>query len=395
MLQLSLLNFKRIRMSIDIKKVKTKQSSGTKSTDPSKKELFGFLNKDISFSKKKLSDKKKERFYAELAVLLKSGIDIKTALEIIIEGETTKKRQSYTKEIKNAVVEGGSLSSAIKGIDLFTEYEYYSLRIGEESGNVVKVLKDLADFYAKRIEQRRKVVSTFSYPVIVMVVAVLAVVFMLNFIVPMFRDVFGRFGGELPALTQLILDLSDGLSAYGIYFLIVFILIMITLLTQKKKQWFRNYASQFALRIPFVGELIKKIYIARFSHSMHLLSQAKNPLLNSIQLVKKMVSFYPLEKALDQIEKDVMYGDSLYHSMEKHSIFDKKMTSLIKVGEEVNQLELIFKQIDEQFQEEIEHQTQVVGNLLEPILIIFVGGFVAVILIAMYLPLFQLGTSTF
>ena len=122
---------------------------------------------------------------------------------------------------------------------------------------------------------------------------------------------------------------------------------------------------------------------------------SRNPLLDSIQLVRKMVGFYPLEVSLASIEKDILNGESLHYSMLKYPIFNKKMVALVQVGEEVNQLDTIFKQLDEQFTKDIEYQTDVIGNLMEPVLIVFIGGFVAVILISMYLPLFQLSTSIF
>lgn len=381
-------------MSFDLNKLKSESNKSTTVGKSSDFNLMEFLNRDFKF-KKGLRDKKKERFYSELSILLVSGIDIKTALEIAVNSSENKVEKEFIEKIKNQIISGGSLSESIRFTNLFSNYEYFSLKIGEESGRVNSVLADLAKYYARKIEQKRKIINTFSYPVIVFFVAVSAVVFMLNFIVPMFSDVFTRFGGELPWLTKMILRLSDGISAYGLYVVLILISCLIPLIVFKNHMLMRKFVSGLLLKIPFVNTLISKIYLARFSHSMQLLMVSRNPLLNSIQLVRKMVGFYPLEIALAAIEKDILNGESLHHSMLKYPIFNKKMVALVQVGEEVNQLDTIFKQLDEQYTKDIEYQTDVIGNLMEPILIVFIGGFVAVILIAMYLPLFQLSTSIF
>lgn len=381
-------------MSFDLNKLKSESNKSTTVAKSSDFNLMEFLSRDFKF-KKGLSDKKKERFYSELSILLVSGIDIRTALDIAVNSSENKADKDFIEQIKNQIISGGSLSESIRSTNLFSNYEYFSLKIGEESGRVNSVLADLAKYYARKIEQKRKIINTFSYPVIVFFVAVSAVVFMLNFIVPMFSDVFTRFGGELPWLTRMILRLSDGISAHGLYVVLILISCLIPLIVFKSHMLMRKFISGLLLKIPFVNTLISKIYLARFSHSMQLLMISRNPLLNSIQLVRKMVGFYPLEVALGAIEKDILNGESLNHSMLKYPIFNKKMVALVQVGEEVNQLDTIFKQLDEQYTKDIEYHTDVIGNLMEPVLIVFIGGFVAVILIAMYLPLFQLSTSNF
>lgn len=128
---------------------------------------------------------------------------------------------------------------------------------------------------------------------------------------------------------------------------------------------------------------------------MNLLISAKNPLLHSIHLVKKMIDFYPIQHALEKVEDDIMHGMALNESMKQFSVFPKKMTSLIKVAEEVNKLDAIFKSLDEQYSSELEHKTEVFGKLLEPFLILFISVVVGFIVIAMYLPMIQINTSLF
>lgn len=338
-------------------------------------------------------DKKKLQLYTELAMLLSSGLDIKTALELSVEGLKNKSDKKLLSEIASQVINGKTVSEAFHLSGKFSEYEYFSIKIGEESGSLVPILNDLSSFYKKRIEQKRKALSAFSYPIIVLITAIGTVVFMLRFIVPMFEDVFKRFGSELPPLTQLIISFSNTVKDYGIWVLLLLLLLTAFIFINRKKIWMRKYLAHTLIAIPFLGNLVQKTYLARFCNAMALLIKTKNPLLHSLQLARKMTSFYTLEVALEKVEQDVLYGKSLHASMKAFPLFDAKMISLIKVAEEVNRLDDIFFQLNKQYSEEVEHKTQVFGSLVEPILIVFIGVFIAIILVGMYLPLFQLSTG--
>lgn len=356
--------------------------------------LSGFLNKDLSFGSKSLGDRKKERFYSELHILLAAGIDIRTALELITEQATDELQKKTFEGIKQQVVSGSSLSETIAGTGFFSLYESFSLKIGEESGKLNEVLKELTAFYQKRIKLKRQLVNAFSYPLVVMLVAGGTIAFLLHFVVPMFTDVFKRFNSELPALTRLVIRMSASSSWIFYFLLLVTIPLTIIFITQRKKEWFRRSTSSFVMKMPLIGTLIRKIYVARLCLSMNLLLSARTPLLKSLELARNMVDFYPLEQSLVLAQKDILKGSSLHASFAGHALYDQRMISLVKVAEEVNQLDHIFSKLATQYSDEVDHQTAVLSSLIEPVMIIFLGLLVSVILIAMYLPLFQL-SSTF
>lgn len=355
--------------------------------------LMSILNKDISLFGTGWNDKKKEKFYAELNILFSAGIDIKTALDIIEEQQTKEADKDVINSIKTFLVNGGSLSEALKQTGKFSDYEYYSLKIGEESGRLTEILQDLASYYSIKIKQGRQVMNALSYPIIVLVTAFGAVFFMLKFVVPMFADVFKRFKTELPMMTQIVIKISNAFSEYFFIVFILFLLSAVILFRKRQKEWFRKSSSQLVLKTPVIGAIVHKVYLARFCHSLHLLIGAKTPLLEALNLVKKMVGFYPIEVSIDTISKDILNGSNLHDSMMNYPIYDKRMISLIKVAEEVNKLDLIFEKLTKQYTDEVEHQTSLLSSLLEPILIVFLGFIIAFILVAMYLPLFQLSTA--
>lgn len=354
---------------------------------------FDFLNKEISFSNSNLKDKQKQDFYSGLAMLISSGIDLRTALQIICQEQKKKKEKEVFQILYDDLVKGQNLSEAMKKSEQFSAHESYSIGIGEETGRLKEVLKDLSAFFSNKIKQRRQLVSTFTYPVIVIVTALLVVVFMMNFIVPMFVDIFSRFNGDLPFLTRWVMDASQTFKDHFWVGLLFILGIVFAIYSVRSKVWFRKYVSTLALKIPVVGSMLEKAYLGRFCQTMSLLMSAKIPLLRAIKLMEKMISFYPFEQALKHFESEILHGKTLYESMDQFSFFDRKIKSLTKVGEEINQLDKIYDNLSEQYSEELQHQIGILNGLLEPFLIVFVGVLVAVILIALYLPMFQMSNS--
>lgn len=382
-------------MAIVVKHINRQKANSVKKNSELKNDLFSFLNKDISFGNSSLSDRKKEAFYSEMNILLSSGIDIRSALDIVVEEQKKEKEKNLFKSIREKVINGTSLSEAIYETGKFSAYEYHSLRIGEESGRIKDVLTGLNNYFSKKIKQKRQIVSALTYPSLVMITAIIAVFFMMNFIVPMFVDVFKRFNGQIPAITQTIINISAFFKKYTWLIGLIFTGAIILIFTLRKKTFFRAWYSKVLLKLPLFGDIAQKVYLVRFCETMSLLLGARTPMLRSIQLVKQMIGFYPYEVALEKISNDILHGKLLNQSLQQFDLFNNRIVSLVKVAEEVNQLDVIFSKLSVQLNEELEHKISLLSSLLEPVMIMFVGVLVAVILISMYLPLFQLSSSIY
>ncbi len=350
------------------------------------------LKTEVTLFESSFNNKKKEALYTELSVLLKAGISLKEALSLIAQEQKKQKDKTLMENMVKAILEGSSFSESIQSNNSFTEYEYYSLKIGEETGTLSKVTQELGLFFRRRNEQRRTVLNALSYPIVVLITAVLAVLFMLRYVVPMFADIFKQNNVELPWLTKMVMKASTIFQTYFWVFLIIILAMLVFIKFIKKKVWYKKYASKLLLRIPFVGDLMRKMYLGQFTQAVALLTTAKVPVLNSIQLTKKMIDFYPLQTALKDVESKILSGSSLSESLQEHKIFDAKMVSLLRVAEETNQSEFIFERLTTQYNEEIQYKSKMLSTVLEPLIIIFLGALVAVILIAMYLPMFTLST---
>lgn len=366
----------------------TAQKLTNSAVKPAKKE--NFFNRDISFLGNQFGNKKKERFYMDVRTLLMAGVDLKTVMELVIEEQEKEQHRKIYEGIYQNILKGKSLSESLKESGKFSEYEYFSIEIGEESNRLNEVLFELMNYYADQAALKKQITSVLSYPIFVFVITIGLVYFMMTSVVPMFADVFKQFGSELPSLTLKVIYISENFPFFFIVFTIIVIGIVLFVRSQKEQDWFRKSTSQVFLKIPKVGELIRVVYLARFTQAMHLLLAAKTPLVKSIELTQKMVKFYPLQVALEQVKEDIRLGKSMHEGMAKFEIFPKRMLSLIKVGEQVNQLENMLGKLSQQYNEELKYQTTIIGKIMEPLILLIIGTIVGVILVAMYMPMFNL-----
>lgn len=351
------------------------------------------LNTEISLFPSKFKDKHKVTLYGEMSVLMNAGVDVIEALEIVTEQFKEKRKQKTLKRIKESLIEGDSLSVAMRNSQQFSEYELFSVNIGEETSQLVKIFTELNSFFQRRIIQRRKIISALSYPIIVSITAVFAIAFMLRFLVPMFSSVYKQFGGDLPQITRFVLSMSNFLQKNTVALLLFFIVVWLLYSFLKKKRGVQKLIDTFLFNIPLFGNILKKIYLARFARAMALLLGAGIPLLTSLDFTKKMVGRVTLLDILEKTKEDIIQGGSLHESLSNFSFFSSKFIAMIKVGEMTNQLPYLFHQLSEQYTNEIEHQTNLINSILEPILILFLGFVVGFILIALYLPIFELSTN--
>jgi type II secretory pathway component PulF len=350
------------------------------------------LKKEIVFFGDKFNNKKKQAFYQELATLLKAGITIKEGLTLILESIKKNTDKELIQKVLQDIINGMPFSEALLATKSFSEYEYYSLKIGEETGTIAQVCQELRLFYERKNEQKRIVIAALTYPTIVLSTAVLVVIFMLSYVVPMFQDIFKQNNIELPALTRMIVKASQFTRSYGLYTMLFIVALIFTGRFLKDNRKYKRILHYFLLKIPILGSFTNKVYLAQFTQALALLTTAKIPILNSIQMTKKMIRFVPLQDALEEVEKSLLKGSSLSASLKNNPMFDNRIISLVKVSEETNQTEYVFNQLNEQYNQEVVQQSKIMTTVLEPFIILIVGVLVAVLLIAMYLPMFQLSS---
>ncbi len=378
-------------MPVNIKQLQEESKSVAPVKPVAKKESI--FTKDIKLFGGSIGMKFREQFYSELGVLLFSGLDIQTAFKLIGESQRKPVHQELVDALLAGIMEGNSLSGSMRSSEKFSDYEVYSIQIGEESGKLLQVLEELTLFYEKSIKYRQQLVGALAYPGFVIGFAFLVVFFLLKFLVPMFADIYARFDGDLPAITQFIITCSEwmGRNIYYLFFGVV--TVVVAIYTQRKKEAVRNIGSKILLAMPIFGGIYRQIFLARFAQAMYFLLGANVPLLKTVGLVKQMVGFYPIEQSLIQAEQDILAGEMLNKTLNKSSFFPSRLIALLKVGEEASNLDEMFKKVADEYNKEVERKTATIGSLIEPVLIVCLGGLVGFILVAMYLPLFQLSVG--
>ena len=340
------------------------------------------------------NDKKKQLLFSELHSLLVSGLSFSYSFDLLIQNEIKEKDKRKLEKIYSRIIEGASFWKSLEDSNLFSKLDCGVIRIGEETGKLDQTLVFLNDYYKKKIAQKRMLSSTLSYPIIILLTAILVLTFMIIVVVPMFEQVYSRMGSELPLITQVIIRLSEKfpMILMGITFCI-FLFIFFILFSGKKHR-LKIAMSNLLLKIPIIGTLTQKHFQSQFCKLLFLLVSSNVPLLKSLDILGSIINFYPYSKSIHEISEGLKKGETFSENIGVfNNIYGKKLVALIRVGEETNSLEKILNSQAEEITSELEHELKQLGNILEPLLIIFIGIMVAFVLVSMYAPMFKLGQT--
>lgn len=351
------------------------------------------IEMDILSNRNKIKDKKKYLLFSQLYSLLSSGLNFSHSFELLIEGEE-KNERDMLKKVYHEILVGNEFWKSLKIVGGFSELDCGVIRVGEETGKINQALMFLSNYYRRKNEQKRMLVNALSYPLIIILTACMVLFFMISIVVPMFEQVYLRMGSDLPEITKLILELS---SRFPLFMagssIMVLLLIGVKLLYGKTPQY-QSFISGVLLRMPLVGSYLRKHYEALFCGLLHLLVSSEVPLIKSLLMLEKSIVFYPYRKSFADMVVGLKEGMTFSDNIEKYKIiYGNRLVTLIRVGEETNCLSDILARQSADLTIELEYELKQIGNLLEPVLIFGVGIVVAVILIAMYMPMFQLGQT--
>lgn len=340
-----------------------------------------------------LNDKKKLTFFSQLQTLLKSGLGFSRSFSLIIDGSEGKDRTILV-QVFDHVIGGKSLWEAMDSENSFSKLDSGVIRIGEMTGRLHEALTFLTDYYTGKIGQKRMVINALSYPMITLCIALVVLVFMLLVVVPMFQQVYSRMGGELPALTETIIRISGAMPSILAVTAVIAVAFYAGREFLKNSYKYRRLSSRAILKLPVVGELVKKYQISRFCRLMHLMTSSGIPVLQALRMMSGIMTFHPFNESIRHICKTIEKGGSLADGMsDSEFLYGKRFIVLIRVGEETSALDHIFKNQAEDCASELEFGIRQINSILEPALILCIGVIVAFVLISMYLPMFKLGTA--
>jgi type IV pilus assembly protein PilC len=330
-------------------------------------------------------------FSRQLSTMISSGMSILRALYVLEEQTEGKFLRETIIGVRKDVEAGRSLSDSMsRHPKVFNPLFVAMTQAGETGGVLEDALMRVADQLQKDAGLRRQIKAAMIYPAVVVVFAVGVMMALVAFLVPVFVGVFKQFGGELPALTKVSVTLSEAVTGYwwlifGLTFGIVFVF-----LRWKKSTWGRKQWDHFRLHVPMkIGAIVQQVAVARWSRTLASLTSAGVPLLQALDITGRTGGNIAVEEAMEGVIASVKRGGTIAAPLAQAPIFPTMVTHMVGVGEETGALDSMLSRVAEFYEEQVEASVKALTSILEPIMIIVIGGIVGFIVISMYLPLFD------
>lgn len=350
------------------------------------------LNREIRFGKGRVKTKDLAIFSRQFATMLSSGLPILRCLSILAEQTQSSRLRDLLIEVRDEVEKGDSLSESFARHNEFPSLLVSMVRAGEVGGFLDATMVQIADSLEADVKLRGKIKGALTYPVAVGIIAVLITTGMLIFVVPVFSELFGSFGGELPLPTQILVNLSN-LVKNPLFLVPTVVLIfgfMFWYRAKKDTLRVRQVVDPLKFRLPVFGKLFQKVALARFTRNFATLMHAGVPILSALDIVGETSGNVVITRAIVAVKDSVRQGTGIAKPLSDHPVFPDMVVQMIAVGEDTGALDSMLSKIADFYDQEVEATTEQLMALIEPIMIMALGGIVGGMIIAMYLPIFKI-----
>ena len=333
-------------------------------------------------------------FARQLATMLGAGIPLVQAFEIIGSGHDKPAMQKLVLEIKSDVEGGTSLHEALAKHPLYFDDLFVNLvEAGEQAGALEGLLEKVATYKEKSEAVKKKVKKALFYPAAVLVVAVIVTVILLVFVIPQFEDLFKGFGADLPAFTQMVINLSKFVQSEGVFIAIVLGAAgWVFFYFKKRSRKMRHFLDRAILKMPIIGPILNKAAIARYARTLSTMFAAGVPLVEALESVAGACGNIVYEDGVMKMRDEVATGQRLQRAMENTGLFPNMVVQMIAVGEESGSLDTMAAKVATFYEEDVDAAVDSMSSLLEPLIMLILGVLVGGLVIAMYLPIFKLGS---
>ena len=332
-------------------------------------------------------------FTRQLATMMKAGLPLMQAFEIVARGHSNPSMTEMLMQVRSDVEQGSALGKSFSKYPKYFDRFYCNLVSAGESGGVLESLLDKLAVYKEKTQAiKKKVKTALTYPIAIIVVAIALIFIMMMFVLPAFKEVYANMGAELPDLTQLVMNLSDLFVDYGWIMIILLIASAFGLYKlHEKSPTFQKRIDALILRLPIFGTIVRKATIARWARTTSTLFAAGVPLVEVLDSVAGASGNILYEKATQDIRAKVTQGLSLTSSMQSTDMFPNMVIQMAAIGEESGSLDDMLNKAAEFYEDEVDNSVTRLSHLMEPIIMVVLGSLIGILLIAMYLPLFNLG----
>jgi type IV pilus assembly protein PilC len=341
----------------------------------------------------KVKDRDMAIFTRQFSTMIDAGLPLVHCLNILAEQSESKNLRAVASTVARGVEQGSTLAESLRKHprtfdDLFTNM----VEVGETGGILDIVLQRLAAYIEKAAALKRKVKSAMVYPASIISVAILVIVFMLTFVIPTFAAMFKDLGAELPLPTKIVIWLSDFVRHYILLIIAALVGCVFALRSYYRTENGKSTIDALILKVPIFGVLIRKVAVARFTRTLGTLVQSGVPILEGLRITAATAGNKVVEKAVLQCRTSVTEGKTLAEPLKASGVFPPMVTQMISVGEQTGALDAMLGKIADFYDDEVNTAVNTLTSLLEPLMIVFLGGAVGGLVVAMYLPIFKLVT---
>ncbi|WP_373742212.1 type II secretion system F family protein [Neisseria sp.] len=351
------------------------------------------ISKAKAVRKKRITQEDITVFTRQLATMMKAGLPLMQAFEIVARGHSNPSMTQMLMQVRAEVEQGSSMGKAFSAHPKYFDRFYCNLVAAGEAGGVLESLLDKLAVYKEKTQAiKKKVKSALTYPIAIVVVAIVLVFVMMVWVLPSFGQVYESMGAELPGLTQIVMNMSDFIVKY------VWVIVIGAALAcfgvfqwYKKSPALQKRVDAFLLKLPIFGPIVQKATIARWSRTTATLFAAGVPLVEALDSVAGAAGNILYEEATQDIRSKVTQGLSLSSSMQATDMFPNMVLQMASIGEEAGSLDEMLDKAAEFYEDEVDNAVAQLSSLMEPIIMVVLGSIIGVILVAMYLPLFNLG----
>ena len=367
------------RRSLTIKKIKAKP-----------KDLF----ENVAFFQPKITAKDVVIFTRQFSTMIDAGLPLVQGLTILAEQTENKTFQNVLKTVTKDVEGGSSLAEALKKHPKVFDALYFNLVAAGEIGGILDtILQRLAAYIEKAEKLKTRIKGAMTYPIIVVGVAVLVIAVILIFVIPVFQEMFSSFGRALPVPTQIVVNMSDFLKGNIHYVIVAFILFVIAFKKYRNTKKGRKQTDALALKLPVFGNLLKKTAVARFTRTLGTMISSGVPILDALEIVAKTSGNVVLEEIIYEVRSSIAEGQTIAEPLSEADIFPRMVVQMISVGEATGALDTMLNKIADFYDDEVDAAVEALTSMLEPLLMVFLGGAIGGLVIAMYLPIFQMASA--
>ena len=351
------------------------------------------ISKVKATKKRRITQEDITVFTRQLATMMKAGLPLMQAFEIVARGHSNPSMTEMLMQVRADVEQGSALGKSFAKYPKYFDRFYCNLVSAGESGGVLESLLDKLAVYKEKTQAiKKKVKTALTYPIAIIVVAVALIFIMMMFVLPAFKEVYANMGAELPRLTQLVMSLSDLFVDYGWIMIILLIVSAFGLYKlHEKSPTFQKRIDALILRLPVFGAIVRKATIARWARTTSTLFAAGVPLVEVLDSVAGASGNILYEEATQDIRAKVTQGLSLTSSMQSTDMFPNMVIQMAAIGEESGSLDDMLNKAAEFYEDEVDNSVSRLSHLMESIIMVVLGSLIGILLIAMYLPLFNLG----